>query len=570
MRFRVTGLLFLAVLFSLGCQSATPAVRSTGKSSVRLAVLVVFDQMRGDYLERWKDAFGDKGFRELQTEGAWFTNCHYPYAWTSTGPGHASLLTGCSPDVHGIIENDWFDRSAGVRVYCASHDRYTRVPPLASEAPAEAAKAKEDGEGAPDRLLAPTLGEALKQETGGQGRVVSLSLKDRSAVLLAGRQPDACYWFDARSGTFATSSYYRDAVHSWVADYNRTRPADQWFGRPWERLRGDLDYERLSGPDDQVGEGKGYEQGVTFPHPFTGGLAKPGKNYYRAVLDSPFGNDLLFGLVKKAVEAEKLGQEDRTDLLCVSFSSNDVIGHIYGPDSQEMLDVTLRSDRIMADLLAYLNDKVGRDKYMLVMTSDHGVCPLIPVARKQGKDANILDPALQRGKPEEFLRSVYGKPGDEKTRWVASVGDYSFYLDHAVIRKAGHQVEEVAEKLARWLKEQPGVLTTYTAAQLRGQLSAEDQIGQRVQKAFHAERSGDVVLVPKPYHFFGALIGTNHGTPHPYDTHATLVVYGSHVHKGKRDDPVTPQASAAILAHGLGVKAPAKAEARVPEQMFHD
>src|SRR5262249_54320660 len=209
-----------------------------GAGKPRLAVLVVFDQLRGDYLQRWQELYApDGGFHRLHREGAWFQNCHYPYAHTVTAAGHASLLTGCSPDRHGIVGNEWYDRSAGAKVYCVA-EHYEQVPAGAS--------GSRHGGGSPGRLLAPTVGDQLQPPTGGQARVVSLSFKDRSAVLPAGRRPDACYWLDTGTGNFVTSIYYRGRPHSWVTEFNNGRPADRWRGQVWNRLLPDLDYERYS------------------------------------------------------------------------------------------------------------------------------------------------------------------------------------------------------------------------------------------------------------------------------------------------------------------------------------
>ena len=219
-----------------------------------------------------------------------------------TGPGHSSLATGASPCRHGIIFNSWYDRKAGKTVYCAADFRRERGPPAPPPKKTEKPKAGEEveaGAGSPERLLAPTLADALKEATGGKAHVVSLSLKDRGAVFTGGRHPDACYWFDPVDGLFVTSTYYRDSLHDWVAAYNGKKPADAWFGKPWTRLRPDLDYAKYSGPDDAIGEDVGYKQGRTFPHPLDGGLKQPGKQYYNAMYTSPFGNDLLLGLVKR-------------------------------------------------------------------------------------------------------------------------------------------------------------------------------------------------------------------------------------------------------------------------------
>jgi hypothetical protein len=547
---------------------------------VRLAVLVVFDQMRGDYLGRWGEHFREGGFHRLMHDGAWFQECRYPYAGTETGPGHASLATGCAPWQHGIVLNNWYDRDEGTEVYCAGSERYERVPPSPkrpNDEPGASApgatpgkKRKITGIGAPVRLLAPTIADALKQATGGRGRVVALSFKDRSCVLPGGQKPDACYWLDVKTGQFITSTFYRDRLHPWVEAFNKERPADRWFGKDWERFRADLDYEKLSGPDDARGEGKGAAQGVTFPHPMTGGEKTLGPKYYEALYNSPFGNELLLDLVKRAIDAEKLGTHDAPDLLVVSFSCNDPVGHCWGPDSQEVLDVTLRSDRIVRELLDKLDASVGKGKYVLALSADHGVCPLPEQSSAKGIAARRISPTLLQKEAEAFLQETFGKGETGSARAIAALEDGCFYLDRAWVKAHGLEQGKVEEALAGWLVKQPGMKAAWTRTQLLKGMP-EDEMGQRVRRSFHPERSGDVVFAPQPYCLVtGYLTGTSHGTPHPYDTHVPLLVYGGGVRPGVRRDPVTPQAAAAILAHGVGIAPPAKAEYPVPEGLFTD
>lgn len=388
MRFaRLTAVFGLLIAILTSVTVAEPAAPA-GKP--KLLVLVVFDQFRGDYLARWDSLFCEDGFHRLEREGTWFTNCHYPYAVTMTGPGHASLGTGCSPDRHGIITNDWYDRAAGTTVYCATTDRYHTVTSLPDDEEEKLAKErKEKGGGTPDRMMVPTFAETLKDATGGKSKVVAVSLKDRSAVMPGGRKADACYWFEDHIGQFVTSSFYRERPHAWVTEYNRTHPADRWFSMPWTKLLNNIDYARFSGPDNVAAEGTGVakKQGRTFPHPMDAGLKKPGRDYYDTVVTSPFGNELLLDFAIHAMEAEKLGENEVPDFLSISFSSNDLIGHQYGPDSQEVMDVTLRSDLIVRDLLKALDRRVGKGNYLLALSADHGICPLPEVARAEGKDA---------------------------------------------------------------------------------------------------------------------------------------------------------------------------------------
>jgi hypothetical protein len=557
--------------------SQIPLAANPPAEPPRLAVLVFVDQLRGDYLTLWQELFVADGFNRLMTEGAWYQNCHYPYAVTLTGAGHASVAAGCPPLKHGIIGNEWYDRKFADVVSCVGSLRYQRVPPAPPTPPAKEdtkdgkqdgkAPKKNRGQGSPDRLLSPTVADALKEATAGRAHVVSLSYKDRSAVLPGGHHPDACYWFD-NSGLAVTSTYYRDRHHPWVAEFNGSRPSDAWFGRTWHRLRPDLDYVRWSGPDDVPGEGKGKGQGRTFPHPLTGGKERIGKDFYDALYNSPFGNDILLELVKRAVIGEHLGKNEVPDLLCVSFSCNDPVGHCWGPDSQEVLDVTLRTDLVLKDLLRFLDEQVGRGRYFVVLTADHGICPLPEVSKGKGMDAGRVSLDRLKKDAEAFLKAELGST-NEKDRWLDELSYPWLYLNHALIQERGLDVASVEARLARWLKQQPGIQDAYTRTAVRNGLPAEDAIGERYRLSFHPERSGDVAMALKPYYIYvdEFTTGTSHGAPHAYDTHVPLLVYGPGVRAGVRQEPVSPLSAAAILAHYLGIKPPADAEAAVPASL---
>ncbi len=559
---RVGPVLALTVL---ACIALLPAPGPAGEKAParpRLAVLVVFDQMRGDYLKRWRPLFGKGGFARLTSEGAWFQECHYPYAGTWTAAGHATLATGCSPNRHGIIANDWYDPRAGKEVSCVRADRYTLVPPAPGE--------KKEKGAAPHLLLAPTFADALKAATAGKGRVVALSLKDRSAILPGGARPDACYWTD-RALRFVTSTWYRDREHPWVRRFNQAAPADRWLGKQWQRLRGDVDYTRWSGADDVFGEGTGYRQGRTFPHPFLLGKEGEKRNYHEAVSASPMGNELLLELARRAVEAESLGSRDTPDFLSISFSSNDLVGHIWGPDSQEVLDTTLRADRIVRDLLALLDDRVGKGRWVLVLGADHGICPIPEVTRARGRDARRVVPDLLLRAAEDHLDSLY-PPGKDEERgkggWIEGYSNGMIYLDHRRIARRGLKSGAVESALAKWAAARRGIARAYTRKQLAGPLVG-DSLGQKVQRSYFAGRSGDVLLVPAPYSLLTEYLnGTTHGSPHPYDTHVPLVVLGPGVKPGVRKERISPEHAAVILAHALGMKPPAKAAVTVPPGLF--
>ena len=543
-----------------------PAVDITGKP--KLVVLVVFDQMRGDYIKKWQPLFGDGGFKRLQADGAWFTNCHYPYAYTLTAPGHSSLVTGTSPNKHGVIANDWWDREYGEQVASTTPPPPERERMIAG----------------PYRRKSESVGDSLLNTLMGKARVASMSIKERAAILMAALRAQLCYWFDTSNGRFHTSPYYRPEPHSWANAFNRPKPADRWLGKTWDRFNPKLDYVKYSGPDDFPSEGTGYLQGQTFPHPFKYGESKKKKadvqNYYDAVTNSPMGSELLLDFAKTAIVADKLGQADTVDLLCISFTSNDYIGHTWGPDSQEVLDITLRSDAIMTELLDFLDDKVGKGNYTLAMSADHGVGPLVEFAKKEGKTAGRVAPELLSSMAEDFLNKKY-LPKGEKAPWLLPLKRPTawIYLNPTTITEHLLCQKDVERALADWYEAQPGVEKAFTFTDMLNEPKEPSNLYTMVKRSFHPDCSGDVMVILERYHMFSppslaenpeknSSYRATHGTPHPYDTHVPLLVMGPRIQPGVRDQRIEPQTMASILAEALGVPPPKDAEYPVPAGLF--
>jgi hypothetical protein len=553
----------LAGLGTLVCSRTRPEPPPAQPPRVRLAVLVVFDQMRGDYLARWSHLFGTDGFRRLTRDGAWFTNCHYPYGVTTTGPGHASILTGTCPDRHGIVNNSWYEN--GKETSCSASPEYEMSPTPESQ---KGAKPPEGG--TPERLLCETVADVLKRTYGDRAKVFGFSLKDRSAILSTGRNPDGAFWFN---GWFASSGYYahragRDYPR-WLMPLNLPPLADEWFGKPWDRFRPQLDYALHAGPDDEPGEGTGQKQGRTFPHDQTGGLARPGKDYYTAFANSPYASEMLAIVGKQCIISESLGKDDTPDLLVLSFSSNDLIGHTWGPDSQEVLDVTLRSDAMIASLLRFLDARVGKDRYLLGLTADHGITPLPEVSKQKGRKAERVSRTEIQRRAEAYLRDRFGSPpAGDKSNWIEAVSLPWLYVNPKRVAQSGATRSEVARSLAAYLNGLPELERAFSRFD-----PPVDELHRRMLRSFHPARCGDVGVVlhpldlpsgrnpkdmPKPE------AGTTHGSPYPWDTHVPLVAFGPGIPGGRRSERVTPQAMAAIFSEALRITPPAAAEFPVP------
>jgi hypothetical protein len=555
--------------------------------SGKLAVLVVFDQLRGDYLTRWRDLYGEGGFRRLMDEGAWFPDCHYDYAHTVTAAGHASLSTGAPPSVHGVVGNDWYDNQARTWVASVNRPRELSLPP------------KDRKEVGPEQLLAPTVGDLLQEAADGRCRVVSLSLKDRSAMLMAGRHVHhLCLWQDVKSkpGPGSTlgmvkleTNYYMDApasTQTWLRAFNTRKLKeyrDLWNAKTeWTRLHDrPLLYELNAGPDDLADEGTGVEkkQGRTFPHPLRWDDARkpadsPTNAFYSALQNSPYGNELLLDLAKEAIDREKLGRHGAADLLCISFSSNDMIGHCWGPDSQEVLDVTLRSDRVVRELLDHLDARVGKGNYTICLSADHGICPLPEAAGARGKNGGRVEPKALLEAAADALAKAYPEGATKEACFAGqeeSSGRFDgwFTLNPAWLAAKKTTRAEAAQRLAQWLTSRPQVQAAYTRAEVLAEAPV-DPLREQVRRSFHPDRCGDVALVLKPYVLLikeEASFRTTHGSPHPYDTHVPLLIYGPGVKARVHPERTVPYVTAAVLAHVLGLRPPPVA-APAPPGLF--
>ncbi|MBX3398925.1 MAG: alkaline phosphatase family protein [Gemmataceae bacterium] len=547
---------------------ASGPIASTGGG--KLVVLAVFDQLRGDYLERWKQHFGSAGFERMKRDGAWFSNVRLPYSGTSTAPGHASLLTGAPPSVHGIVENRWFDRSLGQIVAAATLDGVARVP-------ADETATRERWPGlSPKRLLAPTVGDALKAQAK-NGRVFSLALKDRAAVLMGGQDPDGAYCFDSGTGEFHTSAHYRDKLPGWVDEFDRSRVVYRWAGKTWDRFGPLAAYDAL-GADDVAGEASRTHGGRrTFPYP----LGTPDdrtRNHFAMLEASPFGNELLWEFAKAAIAGEKLGSSGTPDLLCLGFSANDLLGHDHGPDSHEVLDITLRSDKLVADMIAHLDATVGPGGWTLVVTADHGVGPLPEVAVRTDPDAKRIGLADLYGGLDQHLDKVFGTIDGVPGQWIELGSRLEatypwLYLNRRLIDAHGLKTSEVEVAAASWLRERPTPLAVLTRSTLEsGDFASETEkkFGPLVQKSFHPARCGDIAVVPPPHHLvLGALsTGTDHGSPHDYDRHIPILAIGAGIPKlGERKEMTSSLTVAPLLSKLLGIDPPKEAKEPLPAEL---
>ncbi len=513
----------------------------------KLIVVLVLDQMRYDYLPRFKDLYKG-GIRRLLDQGAVFTNAKYRHAVTETGPGHAAILSGRHPSSSGIVANVWWDPLL--------HTRLNVV-----DDPVQAAIGGQGRGASPVNFIGYTVGDMLKLKHS-DSHVVGASFKDRSAVLLAGRRGDAAYWFEA-DGSFVTSTYYMSKPPDWLTKWNSQRVADGYAGRKWDRLLSDESiYKKYAGRDDQVGEADSHDN--VFPHVIQG--APPSTDYYASLRYTPFADEVLFAFATQAMKAHRLGQDAAPDILAIGFSGTDFIGHRYGPDSQEIMDQLLRLDQTLDQLFQYIDRTVGLANTMVVATADHGVTPLIELLKAKGIDARRGKLAEVDGPVRQVLAAKY--PGVQGLIADLTIdSQFTLYLDEEVVRKNNlvlHDVEATAAKaiMATGLFE-----VAYTKSDLLDRRPSNDPYIQLFRNSFFAPRSPNVAFMPKRNISFSAT-GTSHGTAYDYDAHVPVIFMGRGIKPGSYPNDCGPEDIAPTLARILGLDFPKEYDSRILGEML--
>lgn len=502
--------------------------------SPKLVVGIMVDQMRYDYLYRYWDKYGDDGFKRLLNEGFSFDNAQFDYMPTYTGPGHASVYTGTTPAVHGIIGNGWYLRDEDRSTYVTEDPGYESV---GTETDA--------GQMSPRWMLSSTISDELRLHTNMKSKVLGISLKDRGSILPAGHTGDA-YWFDYDTGDFITSTFYYDELPGWVQEFNSRNLVDQYLIEPWETLLPIEEYtESIEDDNPYEGVARGEERPV-FPHDLP---ALKEENGPGIVAPTPFGNELVLELALAAIEGESLGQNDVTDLLAVSFSSPDHAGHQYGPASIEVQDIYLRLDRQIAELLQYLDEQFGKDNVLVFLTSDHGAGHVPAYLRDEGMPAGNFDNSGTADTIREYLTETYGED------LLKSFSNQQVFLDRERIKESGESLKEVQEDLAQFMLGIEGVAGALPAHALHFN-QFTDGLQWKIQRGYNQKRSGDVVTWLEPQWMPTGSTGTTHGSPYSYDTRAPMIWYGWNIPEGRSTQPVYISDIASTLAVFLNTAYP--------------
>ncbi len=522
---------------------ALAAARNASNAPARpkLVVLLVVDQMRGDYVDKFLGQWTG-GLKRLVEEGAWFRDAAYPYAATETCVGHATISTGAFPATHGMVANAWWDRKDQKMVTCtADPDPNVKNIGYAGATPQGADTAW--------RMAVPSFAEELKFQTSGATRIVTFSLKARAAITMAGHKADAATWFDG--GAWVTSSPY--GTLPFIEEQAKSHPAKADFGKTWS----------LSLPESAYWYGEkalgavppgGWD--LTFPHALRGksGVGEPDPDFYNHWASSPYADTALTELAEKTVDALNLGKAAGTDFLAVSYSTVDYVGHAFGPRSREIQDILVRLDKDLGTLFAHLDAKVGRGNYVVALTADHGVVPVPEDMQRTGADAGLLHlPELQKRIEKALEAFKYPKPA------VASVSGSDIYFAPSVYDKLQHDPAAMQAVLDAAL-EQPGVAAVYRAEELRDRPATQSLMHRAFAYGYFPGRSGDLFILPKPYWLLDGTplgtpraYGTGHGVPYNYDQHVPVLLMGFGIQPGQYFQPITPADIAPTFAALCGI-----------------
>jgi predicted AlkP superfamily pyrophosphatase or phosphodiesterase len=506
---KITCILILSTIFFISCKS-----QETKQQKPKLVVGIVIDQMRYDYLTRFTDRFGENGFKRLLNNGFSIENAYYNCIPTYTAVGHASIYTGTTPDNHGIISNNWYDKFLKKAIYCVDDNNYKTV-----------GNTSDIGNKSPFRMYTTTVTDQLHLAQNMNGKTIGIAIKDRSAILPAGHTANGAYWFDGgKNGQWISSTFYMESLPKWVTDFNSSGKANDYLKNPWNSLYEIKTYTN-SIVDDNIFEGKFKGETTTsFPHDIPSLKALNGN--FDILKGIPAGNSFTADFTKAAIIGENLGKSKFTDFLAISFSSTDYVGHQFGPASKEIEDTYLRLDKDLADLLSFLDKQVGENNYTVFLTADHAAVDVPSYLQSLKIPAHYFD-------IKKFRQAVLAitKKYFNSIELIENISNYQIFLDKQKIESLGLDKNTVAEKLAEEVIALEGIYKAVTAKTLQT-ARFTDGIMNSLQNGYNQKFSGDVMLIPFPATLTRGRTGTSHGSGYSYDAHIPLIFYGNGIKKG--------------------------------------
>ncbi|WP_460956965.1 alkaline phosphatase PafA [Spirosoma litoris] len=503
----------LLTVTALAQPKKAPIIARSPLDKPKLVVGIVVDQMRYDYLYRYYSKFGTGGFRRLMDQGFNARNNHYHYAATYTGPGHAAIYTGSAPALNGIVGNDFYERNIGRLLYCAEDTTVTTVGNTGTA-----------GKMSPRNLLVTTIGDQLKLATDGRAKVIGIALKDRGAILPAGHAANAAYWFDSKDGNFISSTFYQQELPQWVQAFNAQKLPEKFISQKWETTLPMNQYTESSADDKPYEATMPGEAKAVFPHEF---VVQTGSSKYEVLRTSPYGDQITKEFALAAIKGEQLGKHDVTDMLCLSFSSPDYIGHAFGTHAVETEDNYIRLDRQLADIFAQLDATVGPGQWVTFLSADHGVVDAPGFLQEYRIPAGVKSYGEIGETVKATLEKAYG-PG----QWMLSYINQQIYLNHALLTEKKIAMQDVYELLRATLLKQKAVVNVVNLHNLGAEALPLLQ-ENLFRNVYHPNRSGDFYVMQPPGWIEGRNKGTTHGTTYAYDTHVPFLIYGWGVKPGQ-------------------------------------
>ena len=519
----------------------------SGQEKPRLVVGIVVDQMRFDYISRFYNDFEDDGFKRLIEGGFIYQNAHYNYTPTKTGPGHASIFTGTTPSTHGIIGNDWFVPSIDRRLNCVEDTTVAVVGGVSN------------GKVSPRNLNTTTITDELRLYYNFNSKVVGVSLKDRGATLPAGHNPTGAFWYDLQSGNMITSTYYMDKLPDWVQEYNKQKRPFELIRNNWTLLKDKSIYNESIEDDNEFEDPIKRGMGITFPHD----LSKHRKN--PAVLKyTPFTNTVIREIAMKAIDGEGLGQDSIPDFLTISFSATDDIGHKFGPRSMEVQDTYLRLDQEISELLNFMDEKVGKDNYIVFLSADHGATDVPSYLYTNKMPAGYHNNGYIKSELDEALGQKFGKG-----KWISSIINEQIYLNHDLINEKELDATEVKKAVIDRLMEEEYVVEAFDKDVVALRMFTDPTL-IRLQNGYNNKRSGDVLYNLSPSNLNDAYgrKGTDHRTPYAYDTHIPIIFYGKGIKQGSSVRRVSITDIAPSLSVLLNISFPSGTSGKPLKELF--
>jgi predicted AlkP superfamily pyrophosphatase or phosphodiesterase len=508
---------FIYFIVSLGIHSLTLKAQNSkplsSSEKPKLVIGIVVDQMRNDYIYRYWQSYSAGGFKRLVNEGFYFKNAHYNYTPTYTGPGHASIYTGATPRHHGIIANDWYLKSTKSTMYCVQ-DTFVKTVGSISK----------NGRMSPKNELSTTIGDELKINSNLQSKVFSIALKDRGAILPGGHAANAAFWFDDLTGNFISSSWYMSELPTWLIQFNEQKFTQHYLEKGWATLYPIKTY-TSSGKDSTAYEAAPGNAAPVFPYDYSFFLAK---NNYAIIKATPYGSSLTLDLALACIKNESLGKDNETDLLTLSFSSPDYVGHSFGIRSVEIEDIYLRLDKDLEKLLNYLDKEIGKGNYTIFLTADHGAAEVPNFLADTKIPAGLISEKELTKQVKKHLAEVY-----QDTLILANISNEQIFLNTQKIEDLKLHLEKVEKELAHFLTSVQGIAEAYPSSVLKNESFANSDIRSLLQNGYNHKLSGNVSFVFEPGWIDHGPKGTTHGSGYAYDTHVPLLFFGNGIKKGE-------------------------------------